>query len=150
MSIKGSFPDSPFHFALAWPRGDFSPTASMASSPGWHFALPPAGGDREWEPPQTPQPVPTGPRPSPETLSPGDAPCHLQAILPRALEYMRGRETEAQSTEVAGGGGETQGTFLSPFREGAEKQGKPTACSPEAGLRPGGPAHFFLNERSDC
>lgn len=119
MSIKGSFPDSPFHSALAWPQGDFSPSASMASSPDRHFALPPAGGDREWEPPQTLKPVPTGLRPSADTLSlqGGASPCHLEAILPWAPEYPRGRETEAQSAEVAGGGRETQGTFLSPSGE---------------------------------
>lgn len=68
--IKGSFPDSPLPSAFPWPRETSPPLASMAWSPHWHAALPPAGGDREWRPPQTLKPVPAGPGPVLIPLSP--------------------------------------------------------------------------------
>lgn len=52
VSIKGNFSRLPltFHLPLASVRL-LPPVASVASLPDWHFALPPAGGDREWRPP---------------------------------------------------------------------------------------------------
>lgn len=52
VSIKGNSSRLPltFHLPLASVRL-LPPVASVASLPDWHFALPPAGGDREWRPP---------------------------------------------------------------------------------------------------
>lgn len=113
--------------AFSWPRGDFYPlVAIVAWSPDWHFALPPAGGDREWRPPSSGKPVPTGPRPTPDTLGPlgTSLPLKWPSESGPGNTYLRAWETEAESKvglsqEVAGGSRDPQRTFLRPLQQKA-------------------------------
>lgn len=116
----------------------------MALSPDWHFALPPAGGDRERRPPQTLNPVPTGLGQSQIPLVHWESPCHFKGhsgTAPYLFELGKLRQTQSSSLaplrkrQVAAE--KHRESFSDHSGGGASKDGRPSGLCPAPGLPPG-------------